>query len=164
MTLSTSVDISYDEAQALYTTVRYGRYYVQENPQSDADIQLSLKAQGLVADRLASRVLSSLCDEFLEDREAHEGEVDAAYLSDARVPDCMNLVHTLLSQEVVEPERGKKRHLRGHFTGGEKDIYEFYAVLKEAAATRGFEATFFEEKPFGDVGPLHKLTFGFTMQ
>lgn len=163
MALSTSVDITYDEAQALYTTVRYGRYYIQENPQSEADVQLAMKAQGLVADRLASRVLTSLCDEFLEDREAHEGEVDAAYLGDAHVPDCMNLVHTLLSQEIVEPQPGKKRQLRGHFTGGEKDIYEFYSALKELAATRGFEATFIEEKPFGDVGPLHKLTFGFTM-
>jgi len=164
MTLTTTVEISYPEAEALYATVRYGCYYVQENPHRDSSIQLSLRAQARTADRLASRILVGLSDEFEKDVPLYEGEVDGAFLSDARVPDAMNIVSTLLSQEVVDPGPGKKRQVRGQFTGGEKDIYDFYVALKQFAAERGFASTFFEEKAFGDIGPLHKVTFGFTLQ
>lgn len=162
MTLSTSVEISYHEAEALYSTVRYGCYYVQENPHRDPSIQLSLRAQARTADRLASRILVGLSDEFEKDVPKFEDEVDGAFLTDARVPDAMNLVSTLLSQEIVDPGPGKKRQLRGHYTGGEKDVLDFYVALKEAAEKRGFDPTFYDLKPFGDVGPIRKLTFGFT--
>ena len=163
MALTTTVEIGYEEAQALYTAARYGRYYVEENPHRREDVQLSLKAQGLVAERLASRVLTSLSDEFLEDTDRYEGEVDGAFLTDAEVPECLDLVSTLLSQDVVDPGPGKKRQLRGHFTGGEKDVLDFYVALKEAALSRGFDPTFYDLKPFGDVGPIRKLTFGFVL-
>jgi len=56
-----------------------------------------------------------------------------------------------------------RRKLRGHFTGGVDDIREFYDLLKVVADAKGWEHTFVEERPFGDVGPLHKVTFGFEL-
>lgn len=53
------------------------------------------------------------------------------------------------------------RKLRGHFTGGTQDIEEFHAALKIIAEAKGWTSTWLELKPFGDFGPLHKLTFGF---
>lgn len=56
----------------------------------------------------------------------------------------------------------KKRQVRGTFTGGLQDINDFYEALKLGAEAAGWEETFIETKPFGDVGPLNKITFGFT--
>jgi hypothetical protein len=56
----------------------------------------------------------------------------------------------------------KKRQIRGQFTAGVQDLHDFYEDLKQVAAARGFEPTFYDLKPFGDVGPIHKLSFGFT--
>lgn len=56
----------------------------------------------------------------------------------------------------------KKRQLRGQFTGGLEDVNEFYEDLKSRAEEAGWDASWFEVKPFGDVGPLNKLTFGFV--
>lgn len=56
------------------------------------------------------------------------------------------------------------RKLRGHFTGGVKDIHDFHDILQVVADAKGWSLTWEEEKPFGDVGPLHKLTFGYELQ
>lgn len=55
------------------------------------------------------------------------------------------------------------RKLRGNFTGGEKDIKDFHAALKLIAEAKGWKDDWIEIKPFGDFGPLHKLTFGFIL-
>ena len=55
------------------------------------------------------------------------------------------------------------RKLRGNFTGGTKDIKEFHAALKAIAEAKGWKDDWLEIKPFGDLGPLHKLTFGFIL-
>lgn len=57
----------------------------------------------------------------------------------------------------------KPRQLRGQFTGGIGDVERFYARLLTVAEEEGFALTF-EDGPrrFGDFGPLHKITFGFT--
>lgn len=54
-----------------------------------------------------------------------------------------------------------RRKLRGQYTGGIADIQEFYGDLKAIAEAKGWTLTWEETKPFGDFGPLHKLTFGF---
>lgn len=57
----------------------------------------------------------------------------------------------------------KHRQLRGQFTGGIGDVERFFDRLKQVAEEEGFLLTFEEgPKRFGEVGPLHKLTFGFT--
>ena len=57
----------------------------------------------------------------------------------------------------------KPRQLRGQFTGGLGDVERFFDLLKQTAEEEGFTLTFEEgPKRFGDVGPLHKITFGFT--
>ena len=56
-----------------------------------------------------------------------------------------------------------KRQLRGQFTGGVSDINDFFAALKVLAAAKGWEESWFDVKPFGDFGPLHKITFGFVL-
>jgi hypothetical protein len=55
------------------------------------------------------------------------------------------------------------RKLRGNFTGGEKDINDFFSSLKLIAEAKGWKQDWLEIKPFGDFGPLHKLTFGFIL-
>lgn len=56
------------------------------------------------------------------------------------------------------------RKLRGHFTGGLEDIQDFYSLLQTVAEAKGWALTFSEERPFGDLGPLHKVTFGFELK
>lgn len=56
-----------------------------------------------------------------------------------------------------------KRQLRGQFTGGVSDINDFMAALQAVAAAKGWEQSWLESKPFGDFGPLHKVTFGFIL-
>lgn len=57
----------------------------------------------------------------------------------------------------------KPRQLRGQFTGGIGDVERFYAQLLTVAEEEGFALTFEDgPKRFGDVGPLFKITFGFT--
>lgn len=58
----------------------------------------------------------------------------------------------------------KKRQLRGQFTGGEKDVREFYDALILLADEKGFEPSFYDLKAFGDVGPIRKLVFGFVQK
>lgn len=57
----------------------------------------------------------------------------------------------------------KHRQLRGRLTGDIGDTQEFYEVLRAYAEEKGWAVTF-EEGParFGDHGPIHKVTFGFT--
>jgi len=57
----------------------------------------------------------------------------------------------------------KHRQLRGRITGGINDVEEFYDVLRAFAFRKGWDVTF-QDGPvrFGDHGPIHKITFGFT--
>ena len=57
----------------------------------------------------------------------------------------------------------RARQLRGRLTGGEADVAHFYAALRDFADREGWDLTFEEgPTPFGEVGPLRKVTFGFT--
>lgn len=56
----------------------------------------------------------------------------------------------------------KPRQLRGQFTGGVDDLQDFYSRLMSTATSLHFDPTYYEVKPFGVHGPIHKLTFGFT--
>ncbi len=56
----------------------------------------------------------------------------------------------------------KNRQLRGRLTGDPEDIRLFFEVLKDYAEDTGFVLTFDETGPFGEFGPIHKQTFGFT--
>ena len=58
----------------------------------------------------------------------------------------------------------KKRKLRGQFTGGERDVKEFYECLTQIAEEKGFDLDFYDLKAFGDVGPMRKLVFGFIQK
>ena len=58
--------------------------------------------------------------------------------------------------------RPKNRQMRGRLTGDPQDIAEAFEVLKAHAEANGWDLTFMERGPFGDVGPIHKVTFGFT--
>lgn len=56
----------------------------------------------------------------------------------------------------------KNRQMRGRLTGDPKDIAEAYAALKAYAEANGWDLTFEDTGPFGEYGPIHKTTFGFT--
>ena len=57
----------------------------------------------------------------------------------------------------------RPRQVRGFFTGGTTEIQEFLQMLQESADQRGWSLTYqTEPERFGDVGPLHRLTYGFT--
>ena len=54
------------------------------------------------------------------------------------------------------------RQLRGRLTGGADDVMHFWAALREFGLEEHWAITWEEFDSFGDVGPLHKMTFGFT--
>lgn len=57
----------------------------------------------------------------------------------------------------------RQRQLRGRITGGEEDVKAFYAALRRFADQEGWDVSFEDgPTPFGDVGPLRKVTFGFS--
>ena len=56
----------------------------------------------------------------------------------------------------------KHRQFRGRFTGGLPDVEEFRAMFLKAVDQDRWELTWDEVNQFGDQGPLHKWTFGFT--
>jgi len=55
-----------------------------------------------------------------------------------------------------------KRDIRGNFTGGQEDLEDFFKELQRYAESKSWTLTFKTVKPFGEFGPLKKLTFGFT--
>lgn len=56
----------------------------------------------------------------------------------------------------------KQRQFRGRFTGGLPDLEEFRAQFLKTVDHDKWDLTWDEVKRFGDHGPLHKWTFGFT--
>lgn len=57
----------------------------------------------------------------------------------------------------------RPRQVRGRFTGGEQEVQQFLQLLATAAEQEGWALTYTSEvEPFGDHGPLRRLTFGFT--
>mgnify|MGYP006906451936 CR=1 FL=1 len=54
------------------------------------------------------------------------------------------------------------RQLRGRFTGGLQDIEEFRAMLLKSVDHDEWDLTWDEVARFGEHGPIHKWTFGFT--
>jgi hypothetical protein len=85
MSLTTTIELTYEEAQALFTTVRFGMYYVQDHLEGRRALELreNFRMQGETAFRVSRRVLQGLCDEFLKDTDRWEGEVDGAFLCDS---------------------------------------------------------------------------------
>lgn len=59
-------------------------------------------------------------------------------------------------------EKPKYRQIRGQITGDADDINHFWMAIREFAIDERWALTWEEHKPFGDLGPLHKLTWGFT--
>ncbi len=56
----------------------------------------------------------------------------------------------------------RNRQFRGRFTGGLEDVEEFKQMLLDSVDQSKWALTWDETKSFGDFGPLHKWTFGFT--
>lgn len=57
----------------------------------------------------------------------------------------------------------KPRQVRGTITGGLADCEDFLSAIEDHAQEQGFEVTFVDgPKRFGDVGPLHKVSWGVT--
>jgi len=57
----------------------------------------------------------------------------------------------------------RQRQLRGYLTGGIGDVERFLERIQQVAEEEGFALSFVDgPKRFGEVGPLHKLSFGFT--
>ena len=57
----------------------------------------------------------------------------------------------------------RPRQVRGRFTGGADEIQEFLSLIRESAKDRGWVLTYEgEPERFGDHGPIHSITFGFT--
>ena len=57
----------------------------------------------------------------------------------------------------------RPRQVRGYFTGGEDEIQAFLGMLRDQALEVGWVLTYQTDPvPFGDHGPLHRMTFGFT--
>lgn len=61
----------------------------------------------------------------------------------------------------------KYRQIRLRITGGGPDVQELASIIKAHMAREGlqdqaWELTWDEFDSFGDVGPLHKATLGFT--
>lgn len=55
------------------------------------------------------------------------------------------------------------RQLRGRVTGDVEDVQHFYAALNAYAKANNWDATFIDGPvSFGEHGPIHKVTFGFT--
>ena len=54
------------------------------------------------------------------------------------------------------------RQMRGRLTGDPNDIASAFEALKQHAEANGYELTFEDTGPFGEHGPIHKVTFGFT--
>ena len=59
------------------------------------------------------------------------------------------------------------RQVRLTITGGQQDIEELAAIVKDVMSHDGLQGqdwalTFESSKPFGDVGPLTKTSLGFT--
>lgn len=54
------------------------------------------------------------------------------------------------------------RQMRGRLTGDPQDIAKAFEVLMAHAEANGWNLTFEDRAPFGDYGPIHKVTFGFT--
>lgn len=56
----------------------------------------------------------------------------------------------------------KHRQLRGRITGGLQDVEAFRAQILRSVDLEAWDLTWDEVGRFGDHGPLHKWTFGFT--
>jgi len=55
----------------------------------------------------------------------------------------------------------KPRKLRFQITGGSQDLKDMESLLRDELTECGWEVNFYEYKPFGDHGPMHKLSLGF---
>lgn len=102
MSLSTTAALTLEEVRALYSTVRAGRRYIQDNPNPDEEIQTLLTAQGLLADRCVSAALTQLAEE-LYSRDPNDPDRLAAGLpddlSDAVMPSPIQMIMLLCEQE-----------------------------------------------------------------
>ena len=104
MPLTVNIQVSLEEANALYQTVRSGRRYFQDHPiEKRPDLNLSLQAQGLAADRFVSYVLTQLAEAA---RNLPEGDPLRSHpdimgpdLDDAEVPDATDMIELLQQQE-----------------------------------------------------------------
>ena len=61
----------------------------------------------------------------------------------------------------------RNRQVRMQITGGSEDINELAAVIKAHMVKHGlqdqdWDLTWEDEKGFGEVGPIRKVTLGFT--
>ena len=61
-----------------------------------------------------------------------------------------------------DPRRDlKPRKLRFQITGGEQDVKDMEELLRDELTSASWEVNFYEYKPFGDHGPMRKLSLGF---